>query len=123
MTPERDTSSTVSTAPVRGVRPPRAKWLQRVSSIVFIVFCLELGLFLLIYPWTESWSNNYFASLGHSAIGRIRMQPAWHELWNNSYVRGAVSGLGLVNIWVAVAEALRMYIGGSDRQDENYPRK
>ena len=29
--------------------------------MLFVIFCLELGLFLLIYPWTESWSDNYFS--------------------------------------------------------------
>ncbi len=69
--------------------------------MVFIVFCLELGLFLMIYPWTDSWTNNYFSFF----------TPAiWHEIWVKGYVRGAVSGLGLLNIWIAIAEALRMYI-------------
>ncbi len=78
--------------------------------MLFIIFCLELGLFLLIYPWTDSWSGNYF-----SWIGPLRLQPLWHQIWNNGYV-GAVSGLGLVNIWVAVAEALRKYIGNDNQQ-------
>jgi hypothetical protein len=116
MTPKPDTSSPVSSTAIHA-RRPRAKWFQRIASILFVIFCLELGLFLLIYPWTESWSANYFSYLGQGAIGPLRLQPAWHELWNNSYVRGAVSGLGLVNIWVAVAEALRMYIGGDSRND------
>jgi hypothetical protein len=92
-----------------------------MASVLFVIFCLELGLFLMIYPWTESWSANYFASLGQAGsppgIGPLRLLPAWHEIWNNTYLRGAVSGLGLVNIWVAVAEALRLFIGGSDTRD------
>lgn len=83
---------------------PHRTWLQRLGSILLVIFCLELGLFLLIYPWTESWSDNYFSSLGRGAV--------WSEIWNNGYLRGAVSGLGLLNIWVAVAEALRMFSGG-----------
>lgn len=106
-----------ATSPTPGSLPRRPSWFQRVASVLFIVFCLELGLFLLIYPWTDSWSSNYFSYLGQSSIGPIRLQPALHLFWNNSYLRGAVSGLGLVNIWVAVAEALRMYIGGNDSQD------
>ena len=90
--------------------PRRTGWLQRIGSVLFIVFCLELGLFLLVYPWTDSWAGNYFSWLGPAAL-----QANWHEVWLNRYVRGAVSGVGLVNIWVAVAEALRMYIGGQDR--------
>jgi hypothetical protein len=106
MTPEPG-----SNAPAPPVAPPRSGWFQRMASVLFIVFCLELGLFLLIYPWTDSWSGNYF-----SAVGPLRLQSAWQQLWNNGYVRGAVSGLGLVNIWVAVAEALRMYIGNERKE-------
>ena len=41
--------------------PPGPGWFQRLSSVLFIIFCFELGLFLLIYPWTDGWSDNYFA--------------------------------------------------------------
>lgn len=108
MTP--DPGSLTPAPPATSPQPRRANWFQRIASVLFIVFCLELGLFLLIYPWTDSWSGNYF-----SWIGPLKLQPVWHQLWNNSYVRGAVSGLGLLNIWVAVAEALRMLMGSDNR--------
>ena len=86
--------------------PAGPKWFQRLSSVLFGIFCFELGLFLLIYPWTESWSENYF-----SAAVPDHVVTFWHEGWNNPYVRGAVSGLGLVNVWIAVAEVFRMFSG------------
>jgi hypothetical protein len=92
--------------PAAGGRPPRPTWLQRAASVFVIVLCLELGLFLLIYPWTDAWSTNYF-----SWIGPLKVQPVWRQFWNNGFVRGAVSGLGLANIWIAVSEALHMYSG------------
>ena len=111
MTPEPD--SLTPAPPANGPLPrnpqprPRRSWFRRLGAVLLVVFCLELGLFLLIYPWTESWSDNYFSSLGQGAIG-----AAWQGIWNNGYLRGAVSGLGLLNVWVAVAEAMRMFIGG-----------
>lgn len=90
---------------------PRANWFQRIGSVLFIVFCLELGLFLLIFPWTDSWTGNYF-----SWIGPVGFQRRWHEIWSSGYFRGAVTGLGLLNIWVAIAEALRMYIGNDSQR-------
>ena len=96
--------------PAAGRRPPRPKWLQRTVSVFVIVLCLELGLFLLIYPWTDAWTTNYF-----SLIMPLKFQPVWRQLWNNGFVRVAFSGLGLVNVWIAVAEALQMYVG--DRAD------
>lgn len=89
-----------------GAEPPpyQKHWFNRLSALLFIVFCFELGLFLLIYPWTGSWTANYFASFVPDA-----MQPVWHELWTNAYARGAVSGLGVINLWVALAELFDMF--------------
>jgi hypothetical protein len=80
------------------------KWFRRLSAVLFVVFCFELGLFLLIYPWTDAWADNYFSvAVPDSALA------TWRTLWNNPYVRGAVSGLGLVNVWIAIAEVFRMF--------------
>jgi len=41
--------------------PEGSRWFQRLGAVLFIIFCFELGLFLLIYPWTSAWTDNYFA--------------------------------------------------------------
>jgi hypothetical protein len=84
--------------------PREAGWFQRLTSVLFILFCFELGLFLLIYPWTDGWSDNYFAWLLHG-----RIQLPWHQFWDNSYVRGALSGLGIANLWIALTEVFHMF--------------
>ena len=76
--------------------PATPLWLRRISSLLLIIFCFELGLFLIIYPWTVYWTHNYFS-------GILR------EIWANGYLRGAVSGLGLLNVWIAIAEVFRMF--------------
>jgi hypothetical protein len=84
--------------------PPGPRWFQRLSSVLFVIFCFELGLFLLIYPWTDAWAENFFSSaVPDTAVS------FWQQGWNNPYVRGAVSGLGLVNIWIAIAEVFRLF--------------
>ena len=84
--------------------PPGPGWFQRLSSILFIIFCFELGLFLLIYPWTDGWTDNYFA---RAVSGSVMTQ--WHMFWDNRYVRGCVSGIGMVNLWIAMAEVFRLF--------------
>jgi hypothetical protein len=93
-------------APASPVVPAGTGWFQRLSSVLFIIFCFELGLFLLIYPWTDGWSDNYFAWAIQGSV-----HTAWHSFWSNSYVRGCISGMGLVNLWIAVAEVFRMFSG------------
>ena len=77
---------------------PVYRWYQKTFAVVFITFCLEIGLFLLIFPWTEYWEANYFAAF----------VPEWHRYWDNMYVRGAISGLGVVNLYVAFVEIFRL---------------
>ena len=78
--------------------PPTYHWYQKVSAVVFITFCLEIGLYLLIVPWTESWDSNYFSGL----------LPPMKSYWDNLYVRGAVSGLGAVNLYISLSEIFRL---------------
>ncbi len=84
---------------------PLPHWFHRLSSVLFIIFCFELGLFLIVYPWTESWTQNYFSAAVPDSV-----VMGWRAFWNNSYIRGGVSGLGLVNVWIALTEVFRMLV-------------
>jgi hypothetical protein len=77
---------------------PVVRWYHKVYAVLFVTFCLEIGFFLLIFPWTEYWSSNYFSSLG----------PVLRRYWENTYVRGAISGLGVINLYVGFVEAFRL---------------
>ena len=70
----------------------------RVIRIIVILFCVEVGLILLLLPWSLLWDNNFFFSL----------MPEWNRVWLNFYTRGAISGLGIVNLWIAATEAMRL---------------
>jgi hypothetical protein len=96
--PEAGAESTERQAgPVALGRPPY-RWYHRLSAVLLVIFCLEIGLFLLIFPWTAYWDSNYFASL----------IPQWHLYWDNMYIRGAVSGLGVVNLYIFILEIYRL---------------
>lgn len=77
---------------------PRMSVFQRIAAIVYALFCFEVGAFLVMFPWHPLWNDNYFANF----------TPGWYAIWTSPYVRGAVSGLGLVNMGVAVAEIFRL---------------
>jgi hypothetical protein len=80
------------------VPPPAYRWYHKTGALLMSVFCMGIGVFLIVYPWTESWAHNYFAAI----------VPEWREYWDNLYVRGAVSGLGVVNFYISLAEVLRL---------------
>lgn len=73
-------------------------WARKLWSIVFIIFCVEIGLFLLVYPWTEFWGDNFFFSL----------DPRLTALLLSGYARGLLSGLGVLNLYIAVSEIVRL---------------
>ena len=62
--------------------------------LLLTAFFLETGAVLMLAPWSEFWDRNYFA----------QALPLVHALMINNFVRGAVSGLGVVNMLAAVAE-------------------
>ena len=45
-------------------------------------------------PWSVFWERNYFAQLS----------PALYAVLTNNYVRGAITGLGAVNVLGALAD-------------------
>jgi hypothetical protein len=57
-----------------------------------------VGIFLVVFPWTPWWDTNYFPGL----------LPQLMPYWDNMYLRGAVSGLGVVNLYISLIEALRL---------------
>ncbi len=72
------------------------KWHRGVLGICLVIFAFELGLFLLVFPWLSSWEMSYIPV--HS--------PQFSDVWVSPYFRGVVSGLGLINIYVAIVEAI-----------------
>ncbi len=82
-----------------GLGPPvPLRWYHKLSALLFVALCLELGLFLFVYPWSPYWERNYFSAL----------TPKWEGVWRSSYVRGAVSGIGLLDIYIFWTELYRL---------------
>jgi hypothetical protein len=62
---------------------------------------LETGLLLVLIPWSAFWERNYFVE-GSAGLKALLI---------SNYTRGAISGLGLVNVWAALAELADMFGG------------
>src|SRR5215210_4718705 len=61
---------------------------QRMKRLIYVAYFLEVGLLLVLVPWTAFWDRNYF----------VISSPFFQEILKNHFARGAVSGLGLVNL-------------------------
>jgi hypothetical protein len=73
------------------------RWHRRILGICLVIFAFELGLVLLVFPWLTDWDLNWLPLHSRFLAG----------VWLNTYFRGALSGLGLLNIYVAFVEAGR----------------
>jgi hypothetical protein len=79
---------------------------SRLSVIFYIILCFEIGLVLTVLPWVphgwwglSDWGNNYFLLLASRKVG-FGIQRFIASGW----VRGAVSGIGILNLGMGVWE-------------------
>ena len=71
------------------------------KQILFVLLSLELGLFLLLLPWSGMWEHNLI----------FWLVPGLRPFLLSDYVRGALNGLGLVNLWIGLSDAWRLRLG------------
>ena len=84
---------------------------NRFWRILLTLLALETGIFLIFVPWSSVWDRNFLLGSLSSLQSHLR----------SHYVRGAVSALGVVNLWVGFAEAwmlLRMAKGSNSAKRE-----
>ena len=93
--------------------PPSASagpvWFQRLSLFIRVLFCIYLGAIITVLPWwTALWDQNAYL-LAHPHLWAI-LRPG--------PVRGIISGLGLLDIWIGITEAVHY----RDQKSHELPR-
>ncbi|HEV2495944.1 MAG TPA: hypothetical protein VG204_23170 [Terriglobia bacterium] len=68
--------------------------INRLLTALYILFCFEVGVCLVIVPWITLWGQNYF-------VARF---PWIALLTRNYFIRGAISGIGVADIWLGFYE-------------------
>jgi hypothetical protein len=71
-----------------------------MRRLLLIAFFLEVGFVLIVVPWSSYWDRNYFA----------QGLPLLHGLITNNFVRGAVSGIGVINVAAGVSELVSLML-------------
>jgi hypothetical protein len=81
---------------------------SRLSVIFYIILCFEIGIVLTVLPWVphgflnlSDWGNNYFliAASRRAGFGVQRFVAS-------GWIRGAVSGVGILNLGMGVWELI-----------------
>lgn len=65
-----------------------------LKRLLLVAYFIEVGLLLVLVPWSPFWERNYF----------VTAFPALQSIISNHYVRGGVSGLGVVNLLMGFNE-------------------
>jgi hypothetical protein len=78
--------------------PPKRRQ-GRLLTICFAIFAFEVGLLLVVIPWLDSWTLNYFQGVS----------PSLESLWDEPSFKGLVTGLGFVNIYIALLQVFRLF--------------
>lgn len=70
--------------------------IDRHWYVLYVLVCLEVGIFLALVPWSVIWERNYF----------LQVYPSLRPFLLSPAIRGAVSGLGVANIFVVLHEVM-----------------
>ena len=73
-------------------------WLVRLELFLRVMLRMYIGLFVCYAPWWHTFWDQNPLFLQFPAVGAIAL---------NGAVRGLVSGLGLLNLWIAFQDALK----------------
>ena len=67
-------------------------------ALFFALYCIEAGLFFIVVPWTHLWTMNPL----------LQAQPSLALLAANPFLRGFVSGFGVIHILIGINDMLRI---------------
>lgn len=66
-------------------------------SLFLALYCVEAGVFFLVVPWTKVWTLNPL----------LHNNPAIAMWADNPWVRGLISGFGVVHLLLGVRDLIR----------------
>lgn len=75
---------------------------SKLTVLFYIILSIEVGIVLALLPWVSpfglsDWGDNYFLLYAANKLGSQTLQRAVSSGW----VRGGVTGLGLLNLLLA----------------------
>lgn len=78
--------------------PRVPRWLERFELVLRVMLRMYIGLAICYAPWSPMFWDQNPLFLQYPSIGSLAAHGA---------VRGVVSGLGLLNLWIAFQDAIK----------------
>ena len=95
-TPAQTSATAVLPPQVPAAEPPPPVWMQRFFLVTTVIFCLWVGFVLAVLPWQPAWTENAL----------VNNFPDLRWLLGTGFVRGLASGLGVLDLWIGISEAV-----------------
>jgi hypothetical protein len=76
---------------------------RRLWAICFALLSLEIGAFLLVFPWVDAWTLNHVPSLFPSFLLELQ------DLWDDPLLKGSVSALGALNLYISFLQVASFF--------------
>ncbi len=80
--------------------------MERVVQFVFVLYCATVGAVLVLIPWSPAWER------------MLSLLPASFEILRLPWLRGGLSGFGLVHL-VWCLHDLQLLMRDADLRDDN----
>jgi hypothetical protein len=74
------------------------EWVWKSFHYIYVLLTLWIGIFLVVFPWRQSWENNYL----------VYLYPQIRPLVANPFLKGFVLGLGIVNFLIGIHEIVQI---------------
>jgi hypothetical protein len=71
-------------------------WAQRLLLVVEVAIAVWAGMLVMVLPWTRLWTENPL----------LAGWPSIKFILNQTFVRGMISGVGLVDVWIGISDAV-----------------
>ena len=72
---------------------------RRWPLVCLFVITFAIGGFLVVFPWTDAWDLNSMPEI----------IPRASDFWDEPSFRGALTGLGFLNLYVAAAQIAHVF--------------
>jgi len=83
--------------------------MKVLRRLIVIAYFVEVGLLLLVVPWTGFVQRNYF----------VEAWPVLRGVVENGFMKGAISGLGVINLAAGLAELVDLFVERRTLVDED----
>jgi hypothetical protein len=74
--------------------------------LLMVALFLEVGFVLLFVPWSAYWDRNYF----------VQALPLLRPLITSNFTRGAISGLGVINLAAGAVDLVSLFAARAARE-------